>query len=171
MDDKYPSQARLKELFAYDPDTGALTNRVWRNGLSRTCKKAGTLGLIRGQYYLQVSVDGRQHPGHRLIWLYMTGNWPAGYDIDHANGDGSDNRWANLRLATPSQNGANSKISKNNKSGFKGVVYEASRRKWRAEIRHNGKLKNLGRYATAAEAHGAYIAAALTSFGQFARSG
>jgi hypothetical protein len=88
--------------------------------------------------------------------------------VDHVNRDILDNRRSNLRLATKQQNGANAKLSKRNKSGFKGVWYNASRKKWEAYIRPNGKKLHLGRYSTAEEAAGAYKKAATLHFGDFA---
>lgn len=107
---------------------------------------------------------------HRLAWFFMTGEWPI-LDIDHINGDRSDNRWSNLRLANDSQNGANKRRYKNNKSGFKGVIWDARHKRFKAQLKKDGKVLNLGRYHTAEEAHEAYCKAAATLHGDFANSG
>jgi len=100
----------------------------------------------------------------------MTGEMPN-MQIDHKNMVGTDNRWSNLRLATKSQNLANSRARKDNFSGFKGAYYDKKSGKWRAQVRHNGKLHSLGRFPTPREANAAYLVAASKLFGEFARAG
>lgn len=97
-------------------------------------------------------------PLHRLL----TG-WPL---VDHINGNGLDNRRANLREATHAENMRNRRMSRNNTSGFKGVVLEGSR--WRARIRFDRQRVSLGAFATAEEAANAYDAAARELHGEFA---
>jgi hypothetical protein len=75
--------------------------------------------------------------------------------VDHINGDPSDNRKSNLRVATNSQNLANIKKPKHNKSGFKGVSFDKERNKWAYLLTVNGK-KYRGRANTAEEAAKAY---------------
>src|ERR1700726_3642325 len=57
---------------------------------------------------------------NQLAWFYMTGRWGRA-TIDHRDGNPANNRWKNLRVATPSQNNANRRRPRNNTSGFKGV--------------------------------------------------
>jgi hypothetical protein len=87
--------------------------------------------------------------------------------IDHINGNRIDNRRANLRIATAQQNAHNARISSRNTSGFKGA--HRDRKWWKAQIRINGKNKNLGYFASPEEAHAAYRQAAIKAFGEFAR--
>lgn len=87
--------------------------------------------------------------------------------IDHSNGDGLDNRRKNLRFATASQNGANSRKAKNKTSMYKGV-HKRDGGKWRAAIRVNGKLINLGSFVDEREAALAYNTAAIAHFGEYA---
>jgi hypothetical protein len=89
--------------------------------------------------------------------------------IDHANGDWRDNRLSNLRIATRSENAANSGPPRTNTSGFKGVCWDKRAGKWLAQISHQRAHYWLGHFSTAQEAHNAYRAAALRFFGEFAR--
>lgn len=90
---------------------------------------------------------------------------------DHINGFTLDNRRCNLRIATPSQNGANRRINKNSTSGFKGVTWHAKSRKWRASIKVGQTSIHIGLYQDPTEAHRAYMDAARRYFGEFANDG
>lgn len=92
---------------------------------------------------------------------------PLGYHCDHIDGNGLDNRRANLRLATPSQNAQNSRAKKKNSTGFRGVYREGER--FVAQIRANRVTVRLGRFKTAESAHAAYCEAARRLHGEFAR--
>lgn len=91
--------------------------------------------------------------------------------VDHANGNGLDNRRANIRLATRSQNLWNQPIAKHNTSGFKGVSFIKRTKRYRAAIGLHGKMKYLGYFATAELAHEAYVAASILYHGEFRRDG
>ena len=95
---------------------------------------------------------------------------PDGMDVDHINGDGLDNRRANLRLATRSENMRNSRQSAANTSGFKGVCWNKRDQNWVAAITVEGRMRYLGAFGTPEAAHEAYLAAATRLFGQFARA-
>lgn len=88
--------------------------------------------------------------------------------IDHADGDGLNNRRSNLRPASKSQNGANRGKNSNNTSGFKGVSPRKGSLPWMARIGHDGKSVYLGKFPTAEDAARAYNSAALELFGEFA---
>lgn len=107
---------------------------------------------------------------HRIILERILGrSLNTGEYCDHINGNGLDNRRANLRLATSSQNGANRRRASNNSSGYKGVSWNRVTGKWQAMIRVNKRQINLGSYATPEAAHQAYCEAAQKHFGEFAR--
>lgn len=91
---------------------------------------------------------------------------PAGYVVDHINGDTLDNRRCNLRVATLSENAANRRRHRNNRSGVTGVHPHGKR--WRAGIRKNGYQHWLGVFDTIAEAAAARRAAEPLYFGAFA---
>jgi hypothetical protein len=99
----------------------------------------------------------------------VTGSLPAQY-IDHKDNDPSNNRFDNLREATPTENARNVRTPKRNTSGLKGASWYAPNGKWAAKIRVNGRLLHLGYHATVEQAHAAYVAAAHAYFGEFARA-
>lgn len=94
---------------------------------------------------------------------------PDGLDTDHKNGDGLDNRRRNLRPATRTQNMRNAAKYACNGSGYKGVSFRRDTGGWRARIRVNGKLIDLGTHETLEDAHNAYSKSAELFYGEFAR--
>ena len=137
--------------FLYDPNTG----KLWREA-----------GSADGRGYRHVQFEGRSHLAHRVAWLLYYGEWPSGF-LDHINGNPSDNRIINLRLADVVENQHNRGKSKNNTSGFKGV--SSRRGKWQALISINGKNRYLGLFTTCEEASAAYDQAALQHHGEFVK--
>jgi hypothetical protein len=97
----------------------------------------------------------------------MTGEFPD-QEIDHIDGDGTHNAWANLREATHIQNQANTRRHRNNTSSFKGIS-RSGPSGWRAIIKPNGHQIYLGSFPTPEAAHAAYMAAAQKHWGEFAR--
>lgn len=146
---------KLKTILHYDPLSGIF----YRNG-----KVAGHLSKTG---YMVIKIAQRGYFAHRLAWLHMTGKWPE-YDIDHVNLIKNDNRWINLREATRSQNCGNQRVRRNNFSGLKGA-YRHPTARWISHITANGKLYNLGSFATAEAAHAAYVAKSTELFGDFSR--
>ena len=88
--------------------------------------------------------------------------------VDHRNGDGLDNRRDNLRLCVGKENQGNRRLSKNNKSGYKGVCLDNRRGQWVATIYKNRKPIYLGSFNSAIDAANAYDNAAIGYFGDFA---
>lgn len=154
----------LREVLHYAPETGVFTRIVDASNMM-----AGSVaGYENDQGYIIIAVNGAQYHAHRLAWLYMTGDWPS-QQIDHKNRDKGDNRWSNLRLATPAQNGQNSTIRKSNRAGIKGVGWSKVQRMWRARIVIEGKERHLGYFRDIESAQRAYADAAARHFGEFAR--
>ena len=151
---------RLRTLLEYNPLTGEWKWRVNRRGGAKAGQFAGT---IDRNGYVTIGVDGGLYKAHRLAWLYMTESWPRD-QIDHIDRDKTNCRWSNLREATTTDNAGNSKIRKNNKSGFKGV--SPHRKKWQVSVAH----KHIGVFNSKDSAHAAYAAAAAAYFGEFARA-
>ena len=157
------TQERLKELLHYDETTGFFTRRV---DVGTRGKAGGVAGCVRNDGYIHLKVDGRLCLAHRLVWLYVHGEFPPA-DIDHANRIRADNRISNLRLATRAENNTNSKTHSTNTSGFRGVSWNKGEGKWRAYAGLNRKQHHLGYYPTAEAAHEAYDAFARQNYGKF----
>jgi HNH endonuclease len=167
---------RLRELLHYDPETG---NFTWRVRVARRVHVGDVAGSVcrdrlRGGHiahaYRRNTIGGgrhgRRYPAHRLAWLYMTGEWPGG-DLDHIDRNPTNNRWANLRLATNSQNQANTVAWATGTSGFKGVNWKNGA--WWARISVRRRRAFLGCFDTPGSAALAYAIAAEKHFGEFGR--
>src|SRR5262249_12946102 len=113
-------------------------------------KTGDPVGYPHSQGYVNIAIYGIPYCAHVLAWLYMTGSWPK-HQIDHINGARSDNRWKNLRRATPQQQACNSKVRKTNKTGVKGV-WEKPNGKFLVYIDWNNKRTNLGTFNNLDEA-------------------
>lgn len=140
------TQERLKQLLHYDPDTGVFTRIVSRRG------SRAIVGSTRSDGYLSVCIDGKSYLGHRLAWLWMTGQQPQD-QVDHVNGIKSDNRWRNLRAATNKQNSENSRLYSCNKTGVRGAVIDKRTGRYVARVRHFGKDIHVGVFDDAASAN------------------
>jgi len=157
------TQEILKSKLNYDPETGVFT-RTLKTGIVKVA------GCKDSRGYLAIYLNKKLHYGHRLAWLYMTGQWPD-TDIDHINGIKGDNRICNLREATRSQNGRNRGANKNNTSGYKGVCWHKSIQKWMSRITISGDIKFLGYFDAPEEAYLAYCEAAKEYHGEFSNTG
>lgn len=111
----------------------------------------------------------RMHLGHKMLFMHrFIMNVPTTLEIDHINHNGIDNRKCNLRICTTSQNLHNTKIQRNNTSGYKGVSFNKLTNKWEAYIKINNKKIHLGLFNTSEDAARAYDAKTKNSFGKFA---
>jgi hypothetical protein len=155
---------RLKEFLVYSEETGEFTWAKDRPMTSKGCRA----GYKHAAGYWEIIFERKRYLAHRLAWFFVYGEWPRGR-IDHINGNGRDNRIENLRLATGSQNIANSKRSVANTSGFKGVSLDKRRGTWNAYIVKDYKRTYLGGFPTPQDAHEAYKRAAVELHGEFAR--
>lgn len=155
---------KLREILYYNPETGSW---VWKKKIAQKVVVGSVAGSCQSAGYWIINIEGMTYYASRLAWLYMTGAWPCGI-VDHINMSKNDDRWNNLRLASKSQNSANSKAR--NTIGLKGVYRIKGRKNFFSSVKVNGKTKSLGTYACPAAAHLAYIVAADKYFGDFARA-
>lgn len=141
-----PSPSDLRKLLTYNPATGELLwlprgDNWWD---SRYANKPA-FAADDGRGYRTGTLSKRKLFAHRVIWAVVYGEWPAG-DVDHINGDRSDNRLANLRAVSHVQNTRNQRQRVNNTSGISGVTWDKSKNKWQAQISVGGRLIHLGRF-------------------------
>ena len=113
--------------------------------------------------YLRTSINRKTVYLHRFI----LGN-PKGFDVDHINGDYSDNRRENLRVCTTSQNCMNQRKSANRSSIYKGVSWFKNVGKWAVQIRKEGKRHYFGYFDDEIKAAEVYNEKAKDLFGEFA---
>ena len=146
---------RLRECLSYDSTTGRFT---WLK-VFRGVTLGATAGSSDARGAVFIRVDGGRYPAHRLAWFYVNGVWPA-FEIDHINGDPSDNRIANLRDVPHRTNQQNFKAAfkTNASSGLLGVSLHKASGLYRARITA-GQERCLGYFKTPDEAHAAYLAA------------
>jgi len=144
--------SELLRIMHYEPALGVFRWRVAINKKSVPGRVAG--GVNKALGYLSIGIAGKRYYAHRLAWFYMTEQWPD--MVDHRDGDGLNNKWENLRLATKRENALNAKKSIQNISGYKGVSWHAKSRKWQS---HCGPLY-IGLFDSQEDAHNAYIAEA-----------
>lgn len=133
-----PSRERLDELLHFNPDTGEITWKVNRKR-GRAGNIAGDIFISRDKKYRRIQIDGFRYLAHRLARFYYYGDQPI--EVDHANGNGLDNRKENLRPSNREHNQKNCKMQKNNSSGVIGVRYNKRAKLWIAEYGSN-KLRN-----------------------------
>lgn len=154
----------LLSLLKYNPKTGIFT---WRRNNSRR-RVGDRAGGVGAKGYWMIGISDKRYYAHVLAWFYMTGEKPV-MGIDHRDGNGMNNRWRNLRLATKRQNAANAKLPSTNTSGYKGVSWNRKLHKWHVTIRREGKSTYLGLFLSPKAAARAYRDAALRIHGQFVR--
>jgi hypothetical protein len=164
--------AFLRECFDADFEAGALTwrarpgehfpnRRAWNTW---NVRYAGRPALAapdgKGSRGGVLTFNGRTYRlrAHRVAWALATGAWPVA-EIDHKNGDTSDNRFANLREATRAEIIQNAAPRSDNTSGVQGVYWNKQYRKWQVQITVKGRRKDLGRFGTLESARAAYLKA------------
>lgn len=165
------SYKSVSQWLGYDPRSG---NLYWLKG-----QRGVFAGAIAGyrmpssrRGYIQVGYNKRLYYAHKIAWLLMTKKWPT-HEIDHKNGNGSDNRWENLRPCTRSENLGNQKRHFDRINNLPKGVYFASWAKSRpfySRIYVRGRNYRLGYFSSAQKAHQAYLEAAKHHFGKFARA-
>lgn len=167
-----PCPTVLRQLLRYEPETGKLFWRerkpFWFRGMKRSelticlawnVKYAGKEAMTYTTSYGYLSGAVFEHglQSHRVIWAIFYGRWPKD-QIDHINGNRTDNRIENLREVSSLRNNQNMKRSSLNTSGFTGVSWCRATSKWRASIRVNKKSVSLGYYEKKKDAIKARIA-------------
>lgn len=154
----------IRQLLDYDPSSGKLTwkkrtlesdprgKSTKRSVAVFNARYAGTeaFAYIGANGYKQGPILKEQHTAHRAAWAHFHGVWPD--KIDHINGKRDDNRLANLRSVTKSENSRNACTPSTNTSGILGVSWHKQCAKWNAYIKIDGKRKSLGLYSALEDA-------------------
>ncbi len=169
--ERQPSPAALRHMLRYDHESG---NLYWlpRSDVPKSwnTKWAGKPAFTAtdNHGYRLGAIANRTLKAHRVIWAMVYDEWPEAM-IDHIDGDRANNRLANLRLASNSENQMNTKSADGSSSKFLGVRWYGLRSKWRAEICIKGRKKHLGYFVSEVDAAKAYDSAAAAHFKEFAR--
>jgi len=132
----------VDQLLTYNPDNGEFS---WKSTIGPRAIKGGLAGTVHlkqdGKSYITIAIRRKHYSAHRLAFLLMTKCWPTD-EVDHEDGNGTNNRWGNLKAVSKQQNARNYRRSKRNSSSVVGVG--RVNRKWRASIHVDGKKLHLG---------------------------
>lgn len=154
------TQANLRQLLRYESATGKLywlpRGPEWFDGAkydqTRIAKWwnsrfAGQEAFctVDKKGYLYGFISDRRVAKHRIVWLFHFG--AINGEIDHVDGDPSNNRVENLRDVTRQSNMQNKRTYDRNTSGFRGVYWAKRMQKWRVAISVGGKETHLGFFA------------------------
>lgn len=154
----------LKSVLEYLPEIGRFR---WLVDRTHQVKSGDEAGGFRPDGYRVLCYKKVGYREHILAWAFCYNEWPA-LDLDHRDGNPSNNRIDNLRLATKTQNLTHCRVKKSNKLGIKGVIFHQG---WyRAQITFKRKTTSIGKFTTAEEAHLAYMEKAKEIYGEFARA-
>jgi hypothetical protein len=146
------SQDELQKRVHYDPETGKFT---WLPSAGPHGGHAGCeAGTLTSGGYIQIGMNYKSMLAHRLAWLYMTGSWPD-CQIDHIDGNRTNNRFSNLRSVNRQQNVLNS-LRKSTTSPYPGVSRPRNGR-FRAMIKSGDKSRVIGYSDSEKEAYALYL--------------
>jgi hypothetical protein len=162
-----PTVTEILQEFNYDSDSGVFRDAYAKKGRKR---KDNTAGAVYSNGYLYLRINGKRYLAHRIAWKLLHGFDPP-KEVDHKDTNRLNNRAKNLRLADESEQSRNSGLSVANTSGYKGVSFNAKKKRWVARIRVGNTYKHLAMSKDPKIAHDAYCAAARRYFGEFANDG
>lgn len=142
----------LHKVLDYNPSTGIF---IWKIKPSVLVDINDIAGRKAPDGRVLIGIMGERYRAHRLAWFYMFGEWPSD-EIDHINGNTSDNRIENLRILNRRSNSENlHKAKSHNQSGYLGVIARNGR--YFSQIVVLGKKKYLGSFDTKELAYAAYL--------------
>ena len=145
-------------VLRYDP----LSGDIFRTVSIGNSSKVGLLPqTVNDNGYSRTNILGKRYLTHRVVWLLHYGEWPKG-QVDHIDGNRQNNKISNLRDVGYTENAQNTHKPKGSNK-YMGVTYCKKRNKYASQIsigpRGNAKVKHLGRFDSAEEAHEVYLAA------------
>ena len=138
-----------------------------KNNKTGKVLKQGTSGYGYNTVSLRLNNGTKSKYIHKLVAEAFLTNDKGKTYVDHINNNKSDNNVLNLRWATQQENIRNTRLSRNNTSGYKGVSYFKLNNKWEAYIKIDDIKVNLGMYDTIEEAKQARQDAVKKAFGEF----
>lgn len=144
------TQELLKKHVFYDPETGKFTRIGYFDSWGNYVKKTSELNKYSSEGYLIVSIQGKRYKAHRLVFLYMNNDKLNDVEVDHIDGNRSNNKYSNLRVVVRTENMKNKGLYSNSSTGVIGVSQFNGR--FRARINLNGKRMSLGLFDTIEEA-------------------
>lgn len=153
----------IRDSLDYDPETGLF---IW-TAVRRGVKRGQIAGSRHSSGYISIMIEKKNYLAHRLAWYFVYGVLPKSF-VDHIDRNKTNNRIANLRLASSAQNLSNKPKSASNTSGVKGVSWDLHKKRWVAAISVGNKSIFLGRFYCKHAARHAYCAAARRYYGEFA---
>jgi HNH endonuclease len=145
------TQEILRAICHYDPITGIFKRVMKMSNKSRKLFPCCSIPTAKSRGYLQMGIGGKIYYVHRLIHMYLYGSFPCG-EIDHTDGNRTNNRLDNLRVVEHKINSRNVKVGSTNKSGFLGVSNESIYGTYRAYISKDGVRTHIGSFKTKSEA-------------------
>ncbi len=131
----------INEIFEYKEG-----NLFYKKRLSTSVKIGDKVGYQNNIGYVKTKIKGKSYFVHRLIWIYHFGD--TDLDIDHIDHNTFNNRIENLRIVNHIDNCRNRKLRKDNTSGFNGVMFNKSKKKWEVYL----SQKYIGAFLTKEEA-------------------
>ncbi|NBW23602.1 MAG: Pathogenesis-related transcriptional factor and ERF protein [Caulobacteraceae bacterium] len=162
---KKPKYEEVAKILDYNPKTGKFFRKINTGSFGRIGE---VLGYTTKRGYRKTSVCNIQLYDHQLAWLLFYSKWPD-RQIDHINGNRSDNRISNLREATVSQNALNRSYQSNSKTKYKCINWKPDRKKYRVKIGVNKKYYHIGYFVNLDEAIKARDIAIKKLHGEFAK--
>lgn len=149
---KVVTYEELSSIFTYNNKTG---NLIWVNSRGPQARKGTAAGTVDVAGYLSIQLFNKGYKAHRLVWMINYGEFPDGI-VDHIDGNRLNNKIENLRIVTASENSKNTRVSRANTSGVKGVNLNKRSGGWVAQIGKEGKHMHLGTFSTKEKATEAY---------------
>lgn len=129
------THARVLEMFEYDAATG---NLLWKNSTTNRIRVGEVAGTVASNGRRYVGVDGETQMVHRLVWFWHKGVWPQ-FNLAPVDGDYLNTRIENLVEQTPRETAKKGGLRSNNKTGIKGVTWDAEKREYAVYGYLNGK--------------------------------
>ncbi|MDE2022085.1 MAG: HNH endonuclease [Patescibacteria group bacterium] len=162
-----PSADEVFAKFSIDIERGVVT---WINPPKyhprMFLKEAGSFRRSHhGKSYCIIKINQRSVKRGYLVFFAQFRRWPSPL-LDHINGDSTDDRIANLREATATQNAWNHRSRRKRLPLPMGVRNTQSGR-FQARIVCNGQMFHLGAYATPEEAQAIYKSKRIELYGEF----